>query len=157
MEGLNMGLIETYEVMDYKRQHVKHKLMDLKFYQIRVKEINEKMEKVRLKLDNGGLKSPQFNNLNDFGSVGDKGNWIIEALYQEEKLSKELHEVQKQIDDIESFFSILDQTELEVVKHYVIKRQCKDLEHAAFELNITNARTISRIVSRALTKIAMTF
>lgn len=148
-------MTNTYELLDYKRQHVKHRLMDLRYYEICVREHEVKLLELRDQLDTGGIKSPQFNkNGETTMNLSNKGNWIIELLDREEKIIKELQKVKQEIETINNLLEILDEEEQMVIKHYVITRQCKDLEHATFELNVANARQLMRIVARAFTKMA---
>lgn len=133
-------------------QHIKHEIMDYRYYESRCRWLTKKIEEIDDKLTHGTAKSvPIFREPG--GSSQITGNWIVAAISDQQDLEKERDMYQHKLDEIDSWLSLLSGPERAVVKGYLIDR--KDPAEIALTLDPAPAsRSIYRSVAKSLELIA---
>lgn len=147
----DVARLNAEEAEELKRQHIKHELMDHRYYLSKKSWLSEKIELLDYKLDgNVGSATPGGN----LGSRRLTGNWIIQAIQEQDELVAELALINVRIERVEDWLSLLDEDAYTAVYRYVITGNCTGAEECANELGMRNVKALLRLIDRSIAKIA---
>lgn len=149
-EDNNMGdiTVSTAEAEVLKRQHIKHEMLDYKFYLSKQEWLEEKIARLDYKLSGAVSAAPFGGGIGSVSSI--KDSWITVALAEQEELLEEKKNYDKRVNDVESWLGMLDEELYNIVHLYVIVNGCSDVEKCVDELGLTNSKKLLRAVERAL-------
>lgn len=143
--------INAEEAEKLKRQHIQHELLDYRYYVSKKEWLDEKIELLDHKLD-GKVGSVPLGSMGTSNVVS--GDWIVQAIHEQDELIAERNFINKHIETVQSWFALLDEDTYEVVHRYVIVANCTGVEECAKELKLRNGKALLRIVTRAISEIA---
>lgn len=133
-----------------KRQHIKHELLDYRYYLDKAKWLEEKIALLDERL-NGGIGSAP---LGAYGTTAIKGDWIVAAISEQDELIKEKKIVDSHIETVQSWLGILSEEQYEAVYCYVIVHNCKELEECTKLLEMTNSKALLRLIDLSIAEIS---
>lgn len=149
METINIR-VNAEEAEALKRQHIKHELLDYRYYLSKADWLGEKIALLDFKLDGGVGSAP----MGTMGSNTVKGDWIVAAISEQDELTKEKEFVDAHIKTVESWLGILTEEQYEAVYCYIIVHNCKDVEECARLLKMKNSKALLRLIERSIAEIS---
>ena len=133
-----------------RKQHIKHELLDYRYYLDKAKWLKEKITLLDERL-NGGIGSAP---LGAYGTTAIKGDWIVAAISEQDELIKEKKIVDNHIETVQRWLGILSKQPHEAVYCYVIVHNCKELEECTKLLEMTNSKALLRLIDRSIAEIS---
>lgn len=140
-----------------KKQYVKAEFMNYHYYKACWNQLHETIAKRKHEYEarlNDPLKS--YTAISVSAHSHTHSPWQIKKTSEIIKLQERLQLYEQQLAHIDTWLSVLSQTQQEAVIAYVIERQCSQLEQAAHQLS-RSAEAIQKAVDRAITKIVCLF
>lgn len=149
METINVR-VNAEEAEALKRQHIKHELLDYRYYLSKAEWLGEKIALLDNKLSGGIGSAP----LSAMGSNTVKGDWIVSAISEQDELIEEKKLIDTHIKTVQSWLGILNEEQYEAVYCYVIVHNCKDVEECTRLLKMKNSKALLRLIDRSITEIS---
>lgn len=140
--------VSAAEAEVLKRQHVKHELLDYKFYLSKLEWLEEKIARLDHKLSGAISAAPVGGGVSSVSAAND--SWITVALAEQEELLEEKKSYDKRVNDVEVWLDMLDEELYNIVHLYIIVNGCSNVEECAQELGLSNSKKLLRAVERAL-------
>lgn len=149
METINVRIgAEEAEIL--KRQHIKHELLDHRYYLSKSAWLQEKIALLDEKLDGGIGAAP----LGAYGSTAVKGDWIVAAISEQDELIAEKAIVDSHIKTVQSWLGILSEEQYDAVHCYVIVHNCKEVEECTKILEMRNSKALLRLIDKSIAEIS---
>lgn len=148
--------LSTGEVHNLKRQHVKHELMDYRYYCHKQSRLEEKLDRLNQRLKGEVSGAPS---MGSGGTSTAKGSWIPAAISERDLLKAEISNIATHTRQIEAWLGLLesDRDIYNAIYCYVVMYNCTEAEQCTKDLKLKNAKMLYRYVEQGISKILEKF
>ena len=145
--------ISAGEAQNLKRQHVKHELLDYRYYCHRQEWLSEKIARLDYKLSGAVSAAPITGSGGGCSAVSAKDSWITTALAEQEELLDEKRAVDRHVNQVNAWLDILEGEYRKAIYTYVIVNNCNNADECSKELGLKNSKALFRAIERAISTI----